>query len=218
MVAMSGAKFVDSKDVDEMESGRAAGAHTPVERGILAERRKEARRQKRGRASSGRDAPAAVDGGDSDNGLLEPPTPWSRRPRKRKAVGAPAAEAAAAATVAARRILELENEVLQQRNRALMAELSAERVGRLQGVGGASADPPPTAHFGFGAPAGFCPPGWPLPPNWASQMSQPFQPGSQHFMGAPAAPWSGGPLPSFGSAAVAARPAPGDGNGHRAGI
>lgn len=218
MVATSGAKFVDTKDVDEMESGRAAGAHTSVERSILAERRKEARRQKRGRASSGRDAPAAVDGRDSENGLLEPPTPWSRRPRKRKAVGAPAAETAAAATVAARRILELENEVLQQRNRALMAELSAERVGRLQGVGGASADPPPTAHFAFGAPAGFCPPGWPLPPNWASQMSQPFQLGSQHFMGAPAAPWSGGLLPSFGSAAVAAPPSPGDDNGHRAGI
>ncbi|KAK1862814.1 hypothetical protein I4F81_005381 [Pyropia yezoensis] len=153
MVAMSGAKFVDTKDVDEMESGRAAGARTSVERGTLAERRKEARRQKRAGAGSGRDAPAAVDWVDSDNGHLEPSPPSARRPRKRKAVAAPAAEAAAAATVAARRILELENEVLQQRNRALMAELSAERVGRLQGVGTASADPPPTAHFGFDVPA-----------------------------------------------------------------
>lgn len=92
MVAMSGAKFVDTKDVDEMESGRAAGAHTSVERGILAERRKEARRQKCAGAGSGRDAPAAVDGVDSDNGHLEPPPPrrvgpgsgklWRLRPRR----------------------------------------------------------------------------------------------------------------------------------------
>lgn len=218
MVAMSGAQFVDAKDVDEMESGRAAGAHTSVERGILAERRKEARRQKRGRAGSGQDAPAAVDGGESDNGLLAPPPQSTRRPRKRKALAPPSAEAAAAATVAARRILELENEVLQQQNRALMAELSAERVGRLQGVGGPSADPPPTAHFGLGAPAGICPPGGSLPPTWGSQMSQPFQPGSQQFLGAPAAPWPGGPLPSIVSAAVPSPPPPGDGNGHRAGI
>ncbi|KAK1858991.1 hypothetical protein I4F81_001590 [Pyropia yezoensis] len=104
MVAMSGAQLVDVKDVDRMESGRAAGAHTSVERGILAERRKEARRQKRSRESSSRDAPAAGEAADSDNGLLKPPSPSTRRPWKRNAVATPSAEAAAAATLAARRI------------------------------------------------------------------------------------------------------------------
>lgn len=61
MVAMAGCKFVDMRDAEDMDAGRAAGAHTSVERGALSQRRQEQRRKKRDRGQRG--AP------DDDGGL-----------------------------------------------------------------------------------------------------------------------------------------------------
>lgn len=122
MVASSGDQIVDTNDLDEMEYGRAAGARTSSKGVILAERRKEAPQQKRGRASAGRGAPAGDEAEDSDSGLVEPPLAPTRRPRKRKTEAAPAAGVAAVESVAARRIFELGNEVLQQRNRSMTSK------------------------------------------------------------------------------------------------
>lgn len=53
MVAMTGSKFVDQRDAEELENGRAAGAYTSMERAEHSQRRREKRRRATRRRDGG---------------------------------------------------------------------------------------------------------------------------------------------------------------------
>lgn len=62
MVAMTGSKFVDQRDAEELENGRAAGAYTSMKRAEHSQRRREKRRRANRRRDGGRS------GGDEGTG------------------------------------------------------------------------------------------------------------------------------------------------------
>lgn len=161
---------MNMRDAEDMDAGRAAGAHTSVERGALSRCRQEQRRKKRdsgqrgapdddGGLAGGEALDAATAGSDDSTDTLIAGggvadtraslahTLEAKPPCKKQARATP--RAAAAAEV---RILELEKELVEQKNRALAAELSAMRAT------GSGPAPPAAAVNSSGGAAG--PPAW----------------------------------------------------------
>jgi len=108
MGAMTGAKYVDMKDVEDICSGRGAGPRTSVERGVLSGQRREARLRKR--TGDGTTSPVEGGAGASDEGLpAEAPKNLARRAARRTTNEAVAALSAPdqALNTFERRVLQL---------------------------------------------------------------------------------------------------------------
>ncbi|KAK1861849.1 hypothetical protein I4F81_004429 [Pyropia yezoensis] len=188
MVAMTGSQFVDHRDAEELDNGRAAGTHTSMERADYSQRRREKRRREsRPRA----DGAAADEFADGDAGVQNAAGNCEGRvrdrERERRGGGgraradegvsanrhseAPArgpqpkrrrravGGAPAGSAAAHLRIAELEKELQQQRNKTLEAENAALRMGSIAGSG-SSAGPAATAATPAGTEAGATPPAW----------------------------------------------------------
>lgn len=157
MVSRTSSEFVDQRDADELDSGRAAGAYTSIERADSSQGRREKRRWESEQQEMHPSAGSGVDGevraenptgspdvgaGDecgggreSDGGMPaggeDNPTPpplaaaSSQQPKRRRRAGRGATPSITVANV---RIAELEWQLLEQRNKALEAEISALRT------------------------------------------------------------------------------------------
>jgi len=187
MVAMTGSKFVDQRDADELEDGRAAGEYTPMERADHSQRRRDKRRRARlsqGDFSFAQDVPAEVgqvsgaaasvgpgdgDGGGqgtchSGRGALGASTgstvgsvPAAGRTQPQRKRSRGVRAAPSSSTDV--RIAELEKQLLEQRNKTLEAENAALRASANVVLGG-SADGSATAKQPNGTQSGGQPPRW----------------------------------------------------------
>jgi len=188
MVAITGAKYVDMKDIDDICSGRGAGPRTSSERGVLSEQSRESRLRKR--TCDGTTCAAEGGAGASDDRLpAEAPKKLARRTARRtknKAVAAASAPDQAFNT-SERRVLQLEMELLEHKNGALTAELAllragvggttsstgAQQLSQVHGTPAAAGNPSSTA----GRP-------WATSPGWPMQLMPASQPsGSQQYTG-----------------------------------
>ncbi|KAK1866180.1 hypothetical protein I4F81_008700 [Pyropia yezoensis] len=152
MVAMTGSKFVDQQDADELDHGRAAGVYTALERAHHSQRRREKRKQATRPRDGGRfaDDVGAAERGDEGDAAAGPPPK-----RRRRAV-----RAIAASNVAAElRIAELEKQLLEQRNWTLEAKNAALRAGAMAGGSGSAVSMAPTVGLPH-HPGNAAPPAW----------------------------------------------------------
>ncbi|KAK1864685.1 hypothetical protein I4F81_007229 [Pyropia yezoensis] len=152
VVAMTGSKFVDQRDADELDHGRAAGVYTALERAHHSQRRREKRKQDSRPRDGGRlaDDEGAAERGDEGDAEAGPPPK-----RRRRAVWATAASHVAAEL----RIADLEKQLLEQRSRTLEAENAALRAGAMAEGSGSAVSMAPTVGLPH-HPANAAPPAW----------------------------------------------------------
>ena len=174
MVAMTGAKLVDMKDIEDVDNSRGAGARTSVGCGVLSQQRRESRLRTRARGGGVESAVDEDSVADGDAATAAPKKVARRATRKTKpkaATGAPAPTSGLSSSEI--RVLELEKELLEQNNRALTAELAL-----LRASGGGAAPSPasqqPLQPGGMsGASGNMAPPStgtWATPAGWSMQL------------------------------------------------
>lgn len=218
MMAMTGSQFVDQRDAEELDNGRAAGTHTSMERADISQRRREKRRRHRqaradgtaadeitvGEAegqnvagnSGGRVGDKEGDGGggggrvraDKGGSATRRSEAPARGLQPKKRRRAVGGTPAGSAS-ADLHIAELEKDLLQQRNKTLEAENAALRVGAIA-RSGSSAGPEATAAMPAGTEAGATPPAWFINLMMAaSQAAGCTQPGRQQWQCWPREQW-----------------------------
>ena len=186
MVAMTGCSFVDTRDANEVESGRGAGEYTSMERADHSQRRREQRRRARqphdddesaedvvadgeggvealnnratGDHEGGAGGAGSSAGGSRAGGVgsCARLAPAAAQGRKRRRTAKAAPPSASAADM---RIAQLEKLLLEQRNKTLEAENGALRSGTGAGLAGA-VSAGATAAGPVAAQIGSAPPAW----------------------------------------------------------